>query len=101
MIIDYKLIIILGISTSLLVELLKQFNTEKNILALLSTIAGALITVAYVQSTTTRVEVIDNLVLGAMIGASSAGVYDIVKGIAKALNLIGIFSKLNGQGKEG
>lgn len=87
------------VSTSLLVELLKQFNTDKRILALLSTIAGALITVAYVQSTSTSVDVIDNLVLGAMIGASSAGIYDIGKGLKKALATLDIFNKSNGIGQ--
>ena len=74
------------LAVGVVTELLKINKLNKNILATVATVLGSLVFIAMSGFT------IPNAIIGAVLGASSSGLYDLVKGLQLAFDLGSIFN---------
>lgn len=96
---DLRLVGIVAVGCGVLVEVLKAQGTKTNILALLSTFFGVILTLGVLGYDGGVQVITEKVVLGAVIGASTSGIYDIGKGLKQAFQIrksIELFDTLEG-----
>lgn len=86
---NVMLIIQVSVATGVIVELLKNFGLSSNILAVVSTILGA------VLASSISGPAIPTIIAGAVIGAGTSGAYDIGVGLKSALENVELFKDIN------
>ena len=74
------------LAVGVVTEILKRNKLDKNILATVATVLGSLVFISMSGFT------IPNLIVGSVLGASSSGMYDLVKGLKLAIDLGGILN---------